>query len=324
MLEVVAQTDERDGLPREVAVLAPPGDLVMAELGLGVPERRDLGVLVHLRLPPLGGHSAHRATAVDQRDGPADVAGQVGDDAALQCRAVAAGELVAARDEAADGLVDPAPGAGKQPDLLEHDQRRDGEGAYARAGLGDVVGHADHRGAPCLAEAGQLAAAADDDDVGSLDGRLTGGLDRLLGVARERDRKDQRAFADERRQLVGLGDDHGNGHERSGDGRDDVARDAAAAHTEHDDGVDVVDRGQPLQADGPLGRRRHLLGQRQRGRQHALGVGDLGPVDRHADDSGKVGLMPSASALAIRRWCSSSETVSASSMSMMGMSSRMA
>ena len=47
VLEVVAQPDQGDDLAGDVAVLAPSRELVVAQLGLGVPEGGDLGVLVH-------------------------------------------------------------------------------------------------------------------------------------------------------------------------------------------------------------------------------------------------------------------------------------
>ena len=46
MLEPVAQLDEREQLAGDVAVLAPAADLVVVELGVLVPERGRLGVLV--------------------------------------------------------------------------------------------------------------------------------------------------------------------------------------------------------------------------------------------------------------------------------------
>src|SRR5438046_79822 len=112
MLEIVAQGHEGDRLPGEVAMLAPARDLVVTELGLGVPERRDLCVLVHLRLPPLGSHRAEHPAPVDKWDRSPDVASQVGDNVVSTCRRVVAGELVAAADETAHGLVDPARGPG--------------------------------------------------------------------------------------------------------------------------------------------------------------------------------------------------------------------
>ncbi len=54
VLEVVPELDERQDLTGDVTVLAPPCDLVVAQLGHAVGEGRHLGVLVALGLPPLG------------------------------------------------------------------------------------------------------------------------------------------------------------------------------------------------------------------------------------------------------------------------------
>ena len=58
VLELVAQVHEREQLAGHVAVLAEALDLVVAQLRVGVPERRGVGVLVHLVLPAGGGHGA--------------------------------------------------------------------------------------------------------------------------------------------------------------------------------------------------------------------------------------------------------------------------
>src|SRR5205823_3026483 len=105
--EVVAELDEGDRLPREVSVLAPAGDLVVTQLGTGVAERGDLGVLIALRLPPLRGDGTDPAPAVDQRDGPADALGESPGLAAL------AGQAVAPGAQPADGVGDPLAGAGE-------------------------------------------------------------------------------------------------------------------------------------------------------------------------------------------------------------------
>ena len=47
----VAQLDQREDLAGDVAVLAPPAQLVVADLGQHVGEGGRLGVLVHLVLP---------------------------------------------------------------------------------------------------------------------------------------------------------------------------------------------------------------------------------------------------------------------------------
>jgi hypothetical protein len=48
VLEVVAQLDQREDLTCDVAVLTPTTDLVVVQLGIGVPERGRFGVLVHV------------------------------------------------------------------------------------------------------------------------------------------------------------------------------------------------------------------------------------------------------------------------------------
>ena len=61
MLGIVAQVDQRDELPGGIPVLAPAGQLVVAQLGIDVEEGRALGVLVDLGLPPQGGGRTQRA-----------------------------------------------------------------------------------------------------------------------------------------------------------------------------------------------------------------------------------------------------------------------
>ena len=74
VLEAVPQLDERDELAGDVAVLTPRADLVVVELGIRVPERGRLRVLVDVALPPVRRDRAERAAAVDQRDRAADLA----------------------------------------------------------------------------------------------------------------------------------------------------------------------------------------------------------------------------------------------------------
>ena len=77
VLEAVPELDERDQLARDVAVLAPRADLVVVELGILVPERGRLRVLVDVALPAVRGDAAERAAAVDERDRAADLAGEL-------------------------------------------------------------------------------------------------------------------------------------------------------------------------------------------------------------------------------------------------------
>src|SRR5579884_1313673 len=78
VLGVVAQVDQGEQLPGGVAELAPAHHLVVAKLRVHGVERRGLGVLVDLGLPPQGGGRAHGAGAVDEGDRPADALGQPG------------------------------------------------------------------------------------------------------------------------------------------------------------------------------------------------------------------------------------------------------
>ena len=74
VLEAVPQLDEGHELARHVAVLTPRADLVVVELGIRVPERGRLRVLVDVALPAVRGDRAERAAAVDQRDRATDPA----------------------------------------------------------------------------------------------------------------------------------------------------------------------------------------------------------------------------------------------------------
>ena len=126
---------------------------------------------------------------------------------------------------------------------------------------------------------------------------------------------------------VALRHHDGHRHERAGDGGQHVAGDAAAAHAQHDDVLDVVvlaaGRRRPRGHRGRLG---HLLGERG---AVASNMPRLSSTLARRTAGAHVrprrsGVMPSASALASSRSCSASSTVSASSMSMTGMSSRIA
>ena len=76
VLEAVPQLDEREQLAGDVAVLTPAADLVVVELGVLVPERGRLRVLVDVALPAVRGDTAERAAAVDDRDRAADAGGR--------------------------------------------------------------------------------------------------------------------------------------------------------------------------------------------------------------------------------------------------------
>src|SRR5262245_44435141 len=64
----MTELDEREQLPGHVAVLAPAADLVVVELGVLVPERGGLRILVHTALPAVRGDTPERAAAVEDRD----------------------------------------------------------------------------------------------------------------------------------------------------------------------------------------------------------------------------------------------------------------
>src|SRR5205085_2121103 len=97
VLELVPQVDEGEDLPRDVAMLTPTLHLVVAELGMRVPERRRVRVLVHLRLPAGRRHRADVAAAVDERDRATDA---LGDDLG---HAAVGRELVATLAQLLDG-----------------------------------------------------------------------------------------------------------------------------------------------------------------------------------------------------------------------------
>ena len=72
MLEVAAKADDRRHLAGHVPVLAEAADLVVAPLRLSGEEGGCLGVLVHLGLPPPGGHRPDPVGPQHERDGPVE------------------------------------------------------------------------------------------------------------------------------------------------------------------------------------------------------------------------------------------------------------
>ena len=68
------QLHDGEQLARDVAVLAPRADLVVIELGIEVPERRRLRILVDVALPPVRRDRAELTAAVDERDRAPDLA----------------------------------------------------------------------------------------------------------------------------------------------------------------------------------------------------------------------------------------------------------
>src|SRR4029079_6864867 len=95
--------------------------------------------------------------------------------------------------------------------------------------------------------------------------------------------------------------------------------DPRTAHPHEDDVVEVARRWQRQPVDRHA---RGLVRASELFRHPAERLQDAQAVDRHY--ASKVGLTPSASAFAMSRVCSASSTASASSMSMIGMSSRTA
>ncbi len=77
MLVAVAQRHDTEAGAGELGQRRPSLDLVVVELGELRPERGALGVLVHLRLPALGGDRRATGGAVDDHDPPGEPLGQI-------------------------------------------------------------------------------------------------------------------------------------------------------------------------------------------------------------------------------------------------------
>src|SRR5215211_5586479 len=236
VLEVVPQLHEREDLTRHVAVLAPPADLVVVELGVGIPERRRLCVLVHVALPALRGDGPEGAAAVEDRDRrpdpPRDLARWIGGRVDVSAALLAPGRELAPR------RVEPLPRAGKEAHPLEHHEQRRQE--RADRGAREVPGRTGHvYRAPLPRQGFQLSASTDGDEARARVERAGGHPQGLVGVARVRDCESERARSDETRRADLLEHDHGYGERRIGDGGEHVAGDPRTAHAEHDDVVDV-------------------------------------------------------------------------------------
>ena len=120
VLGVVAEVDQGDELAGDVAVLAPPGDLVVAQLGVDVENAGALGVLVDLRLPPQRRPPRRGPVSpVDERDGAAD----------------APGDLLGARSRVARARPGGA-GAGRRPGPPTGRHRGRGRSPRARRAAG--------------------------------------------------------------------------------------------------------------------------------------------------------------------------------------------
>ena len=197
VLEAVAQLDEREQLAGDVAVLAPTTDLVVVELGVLVPERRRLRVLVHVALPAVRGDPTERAAAVDQRDRAADLARElarrVGRTFHLRAALIApAGELrlrVHQHRVRARGETHP---------VQDRAQRRD---ESADRGAGQEARRAREVQPPAHSIILQLPAARDRRRGAPFAAALARHRERLLGAARVRHRERERVGADERRRA---------------------------------------------------------------------------------------------------------------------------
>ena len=194
VLEPVAQLDEREHLAGDVAVLAPAAHLVVVELGVLVPERGRLGVLVHRLLPPHRGDAAEPAAAVDDRDGAPDLARQLARRVARARRPIGLA-LVAPALRAAPA---PRSSAGVRLGQHAHAEQHDEQRRHQRAER-----QPRHRGCrrgsgtcsdpDSCASCGELATAGDRDERGARRERAARHLERLLGVARVRQRERERA-----------------------------------------------------------------------------------------------------------------------------------
>ena len=133
VLEAVAQLDDREELTGHVAVLTPRTDLVVVELGVGVPERGRLRVLVDVALPAHRGHRAERAAAVDQRDRAPDPARELARGVRLAFDRRARNDRAAMRAASAVSASQVLR-VRQHPDAFERrEQRRDQRAERARA-----------------------------------------------------------------------------------------------------------------------------------------------------------------------------------------------
>ncbi len=220
-------------------MLTPATDLVVAELGVCVPERRRLGVLVHVALPPVGRDRAERAAAVDQRDGAAETAGDltrgVGRTFDLfTARPATSGELLL-------GLDQQRLRVGHEADAVEGAQERRDEGAE-RGARQETLGAGHDRRCPVEREGTELTTRGDGDEVRTGIETAPRHRERLLGVTGVRQREHQGARAHERGSPHLLQHGHGNRQLTAADHIEHVARDARSTHPDHDDVVDLVDR----------------------------------------------------------------------------------
>ena len=236
------ELDQGEHLPGDVAVLAPTADLVVVELGIDVPERGRLRVLVDRALPPHRRDTAEPAAAVDDRDRAVDLAGELARRVVLAFDGRLA--LVATALQLLLRLRQAGVRVREHSHPEEHDDQRRDQRSEREPRKRDVGGTRDVQCAPLVSKIGEPATARDRDDRRAGAERAARHLDRLLGVARVRDRERERAGAHERRRAVVL--EHGErDRERGGSrGLHHVARDTGSAHAQHHDVVDVRRLGQ--------------------------------------------------------------------------------
>jgi hypothetical protein len=113
MFKVVTEHEELEDLTRDIAVLAPPTDLVVGEFRHLIAERCDLGIVVELGLPTLCGDTAEPVAAVNDREGPPQATSRT---PSLVLRA---DEFVTPAAELRDGIIDPCRCAGKETDRVK-------------------------------------------------------------------------------------------------------------------------------------------------------------------------------------------------------------
>ena len=193
VLEAVAQLDEREHLAGDVAVLAPAAHLVVVELGVLVPERGRLGVLVHRLLPPQRGDAAEPAGAVDDRDRAPDLARQLARRVALALDRRAA--LVAPARELLLRAQQCGVRLGQHAHPEQHDEQRRHQRAEREPRHEDVVGarHVQRRRlARRVAPARHRCEIATSVAPAASAPRAIS--TRLLGVARVRQRERERAL----------------------------------------------------------------------------------------------------------------------------------
>ena len=293
-----ASSIEGEQLARDVAVLTPAADLVVVELGIRVPERGRLRVLVHRLLPAQRRDRAEPA-ACRRRAGSCGRSGARARGPGCAAPSTSGAALVAAvRELLLRAATRPrAPRAACPCGTAITDNGATSAPSAAR-GTGMPSGHG-RCTRPCSRASSRERAARRDRVTSCAPASSAPSRHRRASLrCRPSTRPRRRASAGRRsRRAVLL--QHGDGHRqrRRADGRDDVAGDARSAHAEHDDVVEVVgcrERRRASQRARWLVRGRELLGQARESPSSERQRVDVTKPTRHA----KVGRMPSASALA--------------------------